>query len=192
MNENKEVSYKNELKADKEVTFRNELRETREKYSLYLNINENDISKIQDIYNWGTRAIEYSLKEKGTFIKPMRGEIWSIDLGVNVGTELNNVRPCIILSENNYNLRSKTVTVVPISHCEFNHDSQFEINEETALFLESSLDGVAKTEAIRHLSKARMGRKIGALTSKGMKNLEKSLTIHLGLGSNYTPSPIKY
>ena len=112
---------------------------------------------------------------------PIRGDIWSLDLGINVGDEMDKTRPCIIVSYDTFNDKSNLCTIVPITHADCSHRTQFEVDERCLEFAESSITGTAKAEQVTTKSKARLGRKIGRLNEKGMIMLNNALLNHFGL-----------
>jgi mRNA interferase MazF len=46
---------------------------------------------------------------------PLRGEIWWVDLNPTQGSEINKIRPCVIVGSNPINRARSTVIVVPLS-----------------------------------------------------------------------------
>ena len=131
----------------------------------------------------GFKSFRINSLERNVKCVPVRGEIWSLDLGINVGDEMDKVRPCIIVSYNIYNDKSNLCSVIPITHADCSHRTQFEINESCLEYSESTISGTAKAEQITTKSKARLGRKIGQLNEKGLKQLNYALLNHLGMES---------
>jgi len=156
---------------------------SREKKEIFLNMVEEDKEKLIALDSWALRALELTVLERNVKCVPVRGEIWSLDLGINVGDEMDKVRPCIIVSYNIYNDKSNLCSVIPITHADCSHRTQFEINESCLEYSESTISGTAKAEQITTKSKARLGRKIGQLNEKGLKQLNYALLNHLGMES---------
>lgn len=154
---------------------------SREKKEIFLNMIEEDKEKLIALDSWALRALELTVLERNVKCVPVRGEIWSLDLGINVGDEMDKVRPCIIVSYNIYNDKSNLCSVIPITHADCSHRTQFEINESCLEYSESTISGTAKAEQITTKSKARLGRKIGQLNEKGLKQLNYALLNHLGM-----------
>lgn len=46
--------------------------------------------------------------------RPRRGEIWICDLGNNVGSEQNGIRPCVVLNQKRR--KENTCIILPASH----------------------------------------------------------------------------
>ncbi|HCL4480353.1 TPA: type II toxin-antitoxin system PemK/MazF family toxin [Clostridium botulinum] len=154
---------------------------TKEKLNVLLNIEDTDKLKFEGLYAWCARAMELSIKERLCKVKPFRGEIWVCDFGVNVGSEIDKIRPCIVISPTDYNKISNVITVIPISHSEESFQSQVEIDEKKLVFNESSLNGMGKLEQITTVSKARFRRCIAKLDQEGMKEVEKALLLQCGI-----------
>lgn len=155
---------------------------SKEKKEIFLNMKDEDKEKLIQLDAWSYRALELTIIERNLKQQyPVRGDIWSIDLGVNVGDEMDKIRPCIIVSYDTFNGKSKLCTIIPITHTECSHRTHFEVNEDCLDFCESNITGTAKAEQITTKSKARLGRKIGRLNEKGMEMLNISLLNHLGM-----------
>lgn len=159
-----------------------EIYETSEKINLYLNVKPEDSKLFEDIYVGALKNMEYTLKERTANVFPKRGEIWTIDLGYNAGSEMNKVRPFLILSENDYNKRSNCVSGFPISHCPEEFETQLELTDEIIDFKKDEIEGTIICEQITTKTKARLGKFIGKLNEEGIKKVEKCHLHHLGIG----------
>lgn len=156
---------------------------SKEKKEIFLNMRDEDKDKLIQLDSWSYRALELSILERSVKQVPIRGDIWSLDLGINVGDEMDKTRPCIIVSYDTFNDKSNLCTVVPITHADCSHRTQFEVNEHCLDFAESSITGTAKAEQITTKSKARLGRKIGRLNEHGLQMLNTAILNHLGMES---------
>lgn len=112
-----------------------------------------------------------------------KGQIYYVDLGEGVGSELQKVRPCIVVQNNIGNRHSPTTIVCPITHRSKNlgQPTQVEIKHH---FLEKNfkkIDGVIMAEQIRTVCKSRLNNLIGNLNEEGLKEVDKALKISLGL-----------
>lgn len=126
--------------------------------------------------------IKFSNREKdNNSICPKYGEIYTCDLGLNAGSELDNVRPCIVVTSDKYNEKSTVITVIPISKKNKLFFHQVEINTLTVEEIESEIQGIAKLEQIRTISKGRLGRKIGKMSAEGMELINKAIQFHFSL-----------
>lgn len=129
--------------------------------------------------------IKFSNRERNNNIHPRYGDIYTCDLGLNVGSELDNVRPCIIITGDKYNEKSTVVTVIPISKKSKLFFHQVEINDLTVKEIETKIKGIAKLEQIRTVSKGRLGRKIGKMSDKGMELVSKAIEFHFSTNKTH-------
>lgn len=130
-------------------------------------------TKEERLQAWIPQAVYYTKKERSTKVTPKPGEIYAVDMGVNVGSEINGIRPCIILSSTNFNVKSGTFPIVPITGHDFAKPGQLLITED--LLQEGTVHGVAKIEMVTTISKGRVGNYIGRLNDKGRHLLAKKL-----------------
>jgi mRNA interferase MazF len=108
-----------------------------------------------------------------------RGEIWLANLGPTVGGEIRKTRPVLIVSNNTNNVYNRVVTVLPLTS---NTSKIFSFEVLLAEGIANlPRDSKAKADQIRTLDKSRLVKKIGALPSQQMNDVEKAMKIHLGL-----------
>lgn len=147
--------------------------DAKSKTDFLLNVETEDKRKLVSLLNWSNRALELSVLERieKRFIKAKKGEVWSVDLGDNVGTEINSVRPCIIVKDSIENF--PLVTLCPVTNnSHIFLPSQIAVND---LGLEGILTGTTKTEQIRTVSKGRLGKKICDLSESAVIDLDMIL-----------------
>lgn len=126
--------------------------------------------------------IKFSAREKqNQKLKPKFGDIYTCDLGLNVGSELDNVRPCIVVTSDKYNEKSSVITVIPISKRSKLFFHQVEINDYTVDEIETKIEGTAKLEQMTTISKGKLGRRIGRMSKKGMKLIHKAMQYHFSM-----------
>lgn len=155
---------------------------TKKKLEQILYTNEKDKEKIVDLEKWILKIISYDIEERMYRTQvPKQGEIWSVDLGINVGDVMNKVRPCIIVSYDEFNENSNCTTVIPITHAEHNFKTQFIVNDSKLLPSENSVSGTVKAEQIRTVSKVQLGYKIAELNEEGKQDMMIALMNHLGI-----------
>lgn len=158
-----------------------EIYELNKKYFTYMNISEDDKKRFREIVSWTGELFELTVKEKyAKNIFPKRGEVWTCAFGINPGSEINNVRPAIIISNNIGNKNAPIVTVLPITKREERQCTHVRLEQSSFSYMEDSIKGTAIAEQIRTVSKARLGRKIGELTPETMKKIEEAIMIALG------------
>lgn len=117
--------------------------------------------------------------------KVFRGEIFDIDLGVNIGSEVNKIRPCLIIQNDIGNKYSPTTIVAPISHRGEKGKTlptQIELDEEKIIEKEEELGGFILLEQIRTIDKRRIvSGKLGRLLPEAMDEVRDAIVISLGL-----------
>lgn len=128
-------------------------------------VEERKLSKEERLREWLEKALHYSKKEHSTKIVPKPLELYTADLGENVGSEMNGIRPFLVLTSTTYNDNSGTVTGIPCSNKEFATKGQILITED--ILKEGKVSGVIKTEMLTTISKGRLGRYIGRLNERG-------------------------
>lgn len=166
-------------RADFDLTEHNKIKH---KLETILYTNQKDKEKIVDLEKWAYKIISYDIEERMHKQQtPKQGEIWAVDLGINVGDVMNKVRPCIIVSYDEFNENSNCATVIPITHAEYNFKTQFVLDDSKLKPSENTVSGTVKAEQIRTISKAQLGYKITELNEKGFDLMKMVLKNHLDL-----------
>ena len=115
-------------------------------------------------------------------IRPRKGDIYLIDFGQNVGSELSNTHMGIIVQDSLKNSISNTILVVPISSSPKLYDTHEKIvQSDIQVGKLDKLPSKAKAEQISCIDKARLVHKIGELTPDFMKRLEKRILKNLDI-----------
>jgi mRNA interferase MazF len=155
----------------------------KDKFTIFMNIEEQDKKLFQSIVEWAGDMMELCIKERIVARKffPKRGEVWTCNLGVNIGSELNKIRPVIVISNDIGNENSSLVTVVPISNREERLPTHVALTQEDFKYIENHIAGTSMAEQIKAVSKARLGRKIGELHENTLKRIEQSVLLALGV-----------
>lgn len=143
---------------------------------------------IKRIYNysaWVNEQIKMNDNlEKSYKIVPRRGEIWTCELGQNIGSEENKIRPVIIIQNNTGNKNSPTTIIAPISNRPKKIAVHIELRESDYKLEEGEKNQVTGTilaEQIKVVSKVRLGRHIATVDEEFMKILDYKLKISLEL-----------
>jgi len=111
--------------------------------------------------------------------KPVRGEVWDVDLDPVRGHEQRKKRPALIVSVDQFNLGpSGLVIVVPITSKDKRIRSQVAI-EAGAGGLETR--SFAKCEAVRSVSLERLGRRYGVVSAATMEKVSYCLGVLVGM-----------
>jgi len=75
------------------------------------------LQKSQRISHWASQKLFYSVgksHQRNWTVK--RGEVYFVDLGENIGSEENKLRPIVVLQANSYNFKSPVFTCAIISN----------------------------------------------------------------------------
>jgi len=155
-----------------------------EKFNVFMNIEKEDKDRFKAILAWTSEMLELTVKEKySKSIQVLRAEVWTCQFGENIGSEINKVRPVLIISSDIGNAMSPTVTVIPITSKEARQVTHIELLEEDLIYVENSLKGTITAEGMRNVSKARLGRKIAKLSDDCMVRVEEAIMKSLGFSN---------
>ncbi len=113
-----------------------------------------------------------------------RGEICLVDLDPVLGSEVDKVRPAVIVSNNGANAaaqrsRSGVLTVVPVT-TNITHIYPFQVLLP-AIQCGLHRDSKAQAEQVRSVSAIRIGHRVGTLSESLLTQLEDALRLHLDL-----------
>jgi mRNA interferase MazF len=104
-----------------------------------------------------------------------RGEVWWINFNPSVGGEIQKERPAVIVSNNAANRNLNRVQVVPIT------SNVSRMYPSEALVTVQGRQGKAMADQLTTVSKQRMGKKAGEITSEEMTAVELAIRVQLGL-----------
>jgi mRNA interferase MazF len=100
---------------------------------------------------------------------PKRGEVWWVRLDPTVGSEIQKTRPCVVMTNDVFNRRRKTVVVVPIS------SSAPSCPPLTVAVEGQRVRGVAVIEHVRGVSKERFAQHYDSLSDAAMEEIGDAL-----------------
>ena len=136
-------------------------------------------------FNWFIKKFDFidiskqlnSKKTNGLHpIRPRKGEIYTVEFGQNVGTELSNMHLGIIIQDSLKNSVSSTVVVVPISSSPKLYDTHQLITANDVINGKlNKLPSKAKAEQITCIDKARLIHKVAELSPTFMVKLEQRI-----------------
>jgi mRNA interferase MazF len=111
----------------------------------------------------------------------IRGEVYQADLNPIAGSEQGGKRPVLIVSRNALNVNASIVIVVPLTGRE-NKRRLYPTHVELAAG-EGGLakDSVALCEQVRAISKNRLTKKIGQVSTQKMSMVDAALKISMDL-----------
>ncbi|MBI1869759.1 MAG: type II toxin-antitoxin system PemK/MazF family toxin [Chlamydiae bacterium] len=112
-------------------------------------------------------------------LEPSRGEIWFVDLNPTRGHEQSGIRPCLIVSVNPFNRGpAGLVIALPISSKEKGIPLHVPITPPEGGLKKRSF---VKCEDMRSISKDRLVKCTGSVSSKTLSAIQDRLQILLGL-----------
>ena len=115
-------------------------------------------------------------------LRPRKGDIYLIEFGQNIGSELSDTHMGIIMQESSKNSFSNTVVVVPISSSPKLYDTHEKIsNSDIKKGRLDKLPSKAKAEQIICIDKSRLVHKIGEVTPEFIRRLEKKILKNLDI-----------
>lgn len=145
-----------------------------------------DLSKTQLYLEWIKQKLyldSISNNSRKRVIK--RGEVYMCHLGINIGSEECKERPCVIIQSNNGNETSSNTIIAPITHTPSNLPIVVSISDQYDQSGKLILDGYVLLGNIVCVSKARLGDYITILPVDEMKEIDRSISISLGIKKHY-------
>ncbi|MEA4828245.1 type II toxin-antitoxin system PemK/MazF family toxin [Clostridium sp. JNZ J1-5] len=144
-----------------------------------------NIKKINNYVSWvNEQIIMNDNASRDIKVIPRRGEIWTCELGQNIGSEENKIRPVIIIQNDTGNKNAPTTIIAPISNRPKKIAVHIELRESDYTLEngeKSHITGTILAEQIKVVSKARLGRHIATLNKDFMELLDSKLRISLEL-----------
>lgn len=107
-----------------------------------------------------------------------RGDVWWVQFPDRVGGEIRKTRPAIIVSNDAANLHANRVQVVPLSR---QIDKLFPC--EAKVIVEGTVSK-AVADQIATVSKQRLTKRLGEISTDEMHSVDRILRIQLHLGSS--------
>lgn len=123
------------------------------------------------------------MKDGSSINYPKKSDIYLVCLDPVLGSEIGKARPALVVSNDQNNQFSGTVTVLPIT-------SQVTKIYPFEVFLAREIsnlpkDSKIKCNQIRTVDKLRLIKFLGSLPPEKMKEVEQAILIHLGIGISY-------
>lgn len=113
---------------------------------------------------------------------PERGDIYLVCLDPAIGAEITKTRPALIISNDINNQLSDTVTVIPVtSAIEKVYPFETLLSSSNAALSKKSK---VKCNQIRTIDKKRLLKPLGKISHHELREVDKSLLIHLGMYFN--------
>ena len=93
-----------------------------------------------------------------------RFEVWQVELNPTVGSEINKIRPCLIVSPNEVNKFLNTVIIVPLTSTLKPYPTRLDCKFK-------GKQGQLVIDQIRSIDKARLILKLGVMDTDTNKNI---------------------
>jgi mRNA interferase MazF len=97
-----------------------------------------------------------------------RGEIWQVNLDPTVGSEIQKSRPCVVVSPPELNDHLRTVIVAPMTSKGFAAPFRVPVKHD-------GRNGLILIDQVRTVDKARLARRLGALSAKTLSATLRTL-----------------
>lgn len=111
--------------------------------------------------------------EKEKNIKFKQGQVVMCEIGENIGYEICNVRPSIVISDGRYSSMGQ-LTIIPLTkNISKNLKTHYTLIESKYPFL--SFDSCVKTEQIKSVSSTRMNKILGQIDKEDLKKIKVRL-----------------
>ena len=109
------------------------------------------------------------------------GTIWLINFEPQVGTEIKKIRPGLIVSKTEFNLKRRKITVLP-----FTSQTQSSLGAARIFVAKSPLNGLRKNSELivvdpATFDKKRLIKYLGQLEDNLLKEVKRKLSIYLNL-----------
>jgi mRNA interferase MazF len=113
-------------------------------------------------------------------VQPRRGDVFLVSLDPTVGAEIQKTRPAVVIQNDVVNRQSPIVIVAAITS---QFDEPIYPTETLVRAPEGGLrvDSVVLLNQIRSVDRARLVRRLGALSTNTMSKVDRALLLSLGL-----------
>ncbi len=108
---------------------------------------------------------------------PRRGEIWLVNFDPSVGTEIQKVRPALIVSNDSANQHASKVSLLPMTTASRSLPILVLVEPDPANGLDRP--SVIRVPDISTFDKARLHRRLGRLAPELMVQVNQKLALHL-------------
>jgi mRNA interferase MazF len=119
-------------------------------------------------------------------MKINRGDILWVKFDPSTGSEKDEIRPCVVVSNDVANTFSTLITVVPVTSKKLNKIYPFEVRLQKRRSFDA---GKAMADQIRSVDKRRIKSKSHRLDADTMKKIDYALSFHLSLFGEVALSP---
>ena len=106
-----------------------------------------------------------------------RFEIWLVQLDPTQGSEIKKTRPCVVISPDEINHNLRAVVIAPMTTKSRSYPTRVKVKH-------NNQTGWVVIDQIRTIDKKRLLKFLGKISSRELKEVEKSLLVHLGMYFN--------
>lgn len=127
------------------------------------------------------RVVNYTMHVKTPNFVPQYGEIYDIDLGINIWSELQKTRPCIVISNYTFN-KWDTISVIPVTSLK--EYKKIGIISPTIYKNDKNNldnDSIVLIAKLREVSKKRIQSKRWEIAWSDMKTIITWMNVYFGL-----------
>lgn len=142
----------------------NSLKETIFKNSYVLNLrevfiknNESKSSGLENNVNWFLRKLKLNNSHETDSIT-VKWSVYYVDFGINIGTEINGIRPALIYKATKFSYGRDIIVIPFTSFREDKSVDKFDITIQKELIDGLKNDSILKTRHIKSISKKRLGK----------------------------------
>lgn len=144
---------------------------------------KNDITlpEISDFLSWFHEKIEVHFLKSTPKLRFQKWDIFFINLGKNIWSEINKIRPCVVYSTKNYNNMTGAI-IIP-----FKSLKQKDIIEKVQTIVSRSVENWLEKDSIldifylRNISSKRMNKKIWKLEKRYLDEIDEKVGKMFGI-----------
>lgn len=131
--------------------------------------------------SWFKNKIKYN-HQKETVGLMMKRSLYYVDYGINIGTEINGIRPSLIYKNNDYKYGEDTIAIPITSYTDEKSVDTFDIHLEKTKDNNLKNDSLLKIRQIKMISKKRVQSYIGKISDIELKNnIQNKIILMLGM-----------
>jgi mRNA interferase MazF len=107
--------------------------------------------------------------------EPKRGEVWLISFGPSLGGEIRKTRPAVVVSNNTANQLLNRIQVLPLT------SNTSRLYPAEAFVTLNGAKRKAMADQLATVSKGRLRRRLGSISSSEIAAVERVIRIQLGM-----------
>ncbi|MDD3645912.1 MAG: type II toxin-antitoxin system PemK/MazF family toxin [Candidatus Gracilibacteria bacterium] len=127
---------------------------------------------------WFYEKINTHFNKKTPNLKINKGDIYYVELGQNIGSELNKTRPCLVISIKKSNF-GNTIIIVPLKSFNGKNINNFQLFLEATSDNNLNEDSIIDFSGIRQVSKKRLLDRVGKIND--FTDIDNKLKLIFGI-----------